>query len=281
MNLSAQTKNKLDPRNIIIIACAAVFAVYWLFNFRVFRIPHSDLADCLFIYSATLLPLAAIFAVAAKSLGKSKRLAAVAVLLGASYVLRVLFGGSFFKVIKVYLNQSTAGNAVHNINGMCANLSLPFYHVPKGTPAYYALLALFLCLTAAADSLIIVYALRVCQRTLSEQQAVFLCALLPLVSVFFMPKMLDRFYYLAETFLAVYLSVKRDKDMLAAFCLLETGQWLVYMRAFTPEKFFIMKNAFIVAPLFIAFSLFFAARRYFTEFARTQPNESSEIDKTA
>ncbi len=469
MNLSAQTKNKLDPRNIIIIACAAVFAVYWLFNFRVFRIPHSGVADCLFIYSATLLPLAAIFAVAAKSLGKSKRLAAVAVLLGASYVLRVLFadfesgdyailtswvaeyktlsvkdcfikqvgnypplynyflilfsrlplsdlyliktlsfyfeittavfavklvalvrkenfsfvilgiflilpvflanssqwaqcdaqytmcavaavyfalkhksvpcyvfiglglafkmqfllvlpaglvillskdqsgkpyllwrwiwlapvvffaasglpalfGGSFFKVIKVYLNQSTAGNAVHNINGMCANLSLPFYHVPKGTPAYYALLALFLCLTAAADSLIIVYALRVCQRTLSAQQAVFLCALLPLVSVFFMPKMLDRFYYLAETFLAVYLSVKRDKDMLAAFCLLETGQWLVYMRAFTPEKFFIMKNAFIVAPLFIAFSLFFAARRYFTEFARTQPNESSEIDKTA
>ena len=91
MNLSAQTKNKLDPRNIIIIACAAVFAVYWLFNFRVFRVPHSGIADCLFIYSATLLPLAAIFAVAAKSLGKSKRLAAVAVLLGASYILRVLF----------------------------------------------------------------------------------------------------------------------------------------------------------------------------------------------
>ena len=142
-------------------------------------------------------------------------------------IVPVFFGGSFFKVFSVYFNQATEGNAQHGLNGHCANVLLPFYAVPKGSIAYYILFALFVTITAAILLFLIIHTLRASKRQLSPVQVVLLSVLLPLVSVFFMPKMYDRFYYIAELFLAVLVCVSRNKNTFTAFAALETGQWLI------------------------------------------------------
>lgn len=176
-------------------------------------------------------------------------------------IVPVFFGGSFFKVFSVYFNQATEGNAQHGLNGHCANILLPFYAVPKGSIAYYILFALFVTITAAILLFLIIHTLRVSKRQLSPVQVVLLSVLLPLVSVFFMPKMYDRFYYIAELFLAVLVCVSRNKNTFTAFAALETGQWLIYTRSLAK-----IKGAYYASPLFVAFALAFVFLLYFAQF---------------
>lgn len=185
----------------------------------------------------------------------------VPVVFFAASGLPACFGGSFFKVINVYLDQSTAGNAGQSLNGHCANILLMLYHVPKGSVVYYILLVLFIAITAVVDIFIIVYTYKKSKGILTCEHVVFLCLLLPMISVFFMPKMLDRFYYIAEVYAAIYLLYKRDANMFTAFVAFETGQWLIYTRALVRIKY-----AFGVAPVFVVFALWLVVRRFFTYF---------------
>ncbi|MCH5155585.1 MAG: DUF2029 domain-containing protein [Clostridiales bacterium] len=191
----------------------------------------------------------------------------VPVVFFAASALPAMYGGSFFKVIHVYLNQSTVGNAGQSLNGHCANILLMLYHVPKGSVAYYMLLVLFIAVTAAVDVFIIVHTCKSTNRTITDEHVVFLCLLLPMISVFFMPKMLDRFYYIAEVYAAVYLLYKRDTNMFTSFVAFETGQWLIYTRTLAKIKY-----AFGLAPIFVVFALWLVVRRFFTYFPHDRLN---------
>lgn len=181
--------------------------------------------------------------------------------------LPVFFGGSFFKVIAVYFDQVSAGNEGQALNGDCANILLPFKSIAKGSVAYYILLVLFLLITAATDIFIIYKSLKDGKQVLTAQNVLMLCVLLPLNSVFFMPKMLDRFYYIAEMFLIIYFATYRDKNAFTAYVLLETAQWLMYTRALL--KIF---GLYVIAPIFSVCSLIIAYSMFFQTypFARCQ-----------
>ncbi|MDE6613174.1 MAG: hypothetical protein K2K28_01285, partial [Clostridia bacterium] len=130
-------------------------------------------------------------------------------------------GGSFFKVFKVYFEQATEGNG-NGLNLHCANLLLYLSTIRRGSIAYYILLVLFILITAVAEAFIIAHTLKSSKRILDKEKIIFTCLLISFVSVFFMPKMLDRFFYIAEIFGAVYFFIKRDKISFTASVLLET-----------------------------------------------------------
>lgn len=179
----------------------------------------------------------------------------------AANCLPVFFGGSLFKAFDVYFNQVTVGNAGQALNGHCANILLPFSAVPDKSVAYYILLVLFILITAITDIFIIYRTLKGTGKVLDARTVLFLCVLLPLNSVFFMPKMLDRFYYIAEIFLFVYFAVYRDKNSFTAYALLETAQWIMYTRGLLK-----INGLFIIAPLFSAFSLIIAYAAFIKRF---------------
>ncbi len=174
----------------------------------------------------------------------------------------VFFGGSFFKSIEVFFNQMTAGNGAKDLNGHCPNLLLPFIGVPKDWAVYYVILAFFLLVTAAVDTFVVVHALKSSRFVLSREKIVFLCVFLPLVSVFFMPKMLDRFFYLAEIFSFIYFAIRKDKNSLTAYIALETGVWMMYVR-------FLLRThpvAWCLSPLFTFAAVIWQTMRFFEYF---------------
>ena len=186
--------------------------------------------------------------------------------------LQVCFGGSVLKVFNIYLNQATVGNEGQALNGHCANALLPFINIAKGSAAYYILLVLFIGITAALDIFIVVHSLKSSGRVLDAEKIVFLCILLPLTSVFFMPKMLDRFFYIAEMFSAIYFLIKRDKNSFTAYVALETGTWLMYTRALDG-----IYGVFVVSPLFTAFSLILNFARFFIYFPCNKIQKAAEM----
>ena len=184
--------------------------------------------------------------------------------------LPVCFGGSFFKVFKVYFEQATVGNTYLGqvLNGHCANILLPFSQVGNGSALYYICLVLFILITAVVEIFIIVHTLKSTNRVLDTEKLVFLCFTLPFVSVFFMPKMLDRFFYIAEIFGSIYFFIKRDKISFTSSVLLETGQVLVYLQTVCYKY---IGGIIVITPLFTGFALILIAARFFKYFPCKKP----------
>ncbi len=146
--------------------------------------------------------------------------------------LPVFFGGSLFKVFNVYFNQTTVGNVGQGLVGNCANFSLYFRDIPKGSTWYYILLCLFIAITACIICVIIVKSLKASKGIMSVRQILFLSAILPMVGTWFMPKMLDRFFYLAEVFALTNLLIGWDIKYLIPFIWLELGVIVTYLVVF-------------------------------------------------
>lgn len=177
--------------------------------------------------------------------------------------LPVFFGGDFFKVVKVFFNQVAVSNdSERGLNGHCPNLLLPFMCVPKSWALYYIVLIVFILLTAGLDAFIIVHALKRSGRVLDKEKIVFLCVLLPLVSVFCMPKMNDRFFYIAEIFSFIYFAAKRDRNSFTAYLALETGVFTMYIR------FLLRTNPgfWWFAPFFVGIAVVWQGGRFFGYF---------------
>lgn len=169
-------------------------------------------------------------------------------------------GGDFTRVFKVYSEQAVIGNHT-GLNLHCANILMPLSDVPKGSAFYYVLLVFFILLTAFVDIFIIVHTNRKNGGALNGEQMVFLCLILSFCSVYFMPKMLDRFFHIPEIFAFIYLALKRDKNALTVAILVETAQWTVYMRALIK-----IPVAWCLSPIFSSFALFLITVRMFRYF---------------
>lgn len=178
----------------------------------------------------------------------------------AASSLPVFFGGSFFKVFKVYFNQIAEGNS-GALNLHCANILLPFSEIKKGSAAFYALFVLFTLITAFADIFIIVHTNRKSGGVTDGEKLLLLCLILSFCSVYFMPKMQDRFFHIPEIFAFIYLAVKRDKNAFTVAALIETAQWSVYMKALLR-----LPIAYVFSPIFTSFALFLIFVRAFKYF---------------
>jgi len=177
----------------------------------------------------------------------------------------VFCGGNVLKVFKVYLNQTVEGNGT-GLNLHCANITMPLSSIPRGSVAYYILLVFFILVTAVVDTFLIVHCLRRSKGVFDIEQALFVCAIMPFASVYFMPKMLDRFMYLAEMFLFIYFAVKRDKNSFTASLILETGQWMLFA-----HTLFHLPATHIFSPILSTCALVLVAARYFTYYPVNKP----------
>lgn len=181
----------------------------------------------------------------------------------------VFFGGSFFKVFKVYFEQTVEGNGT-GLNLHCANILLMFTRIPKGTAIYYVLLVAFILIAFAANIFIIVFSLKASGRVLDEEKLIFLCVAGSFVSVYFMPKMLDRFFYIPEMFLFIYFAIKRDKNSFTTFALLETAQWLMFSFVLWH-----VAGVYNASPVFSTLALLLIIARFFTYFPSERMNKFS------
>lgn len=174
--------------------------------------------------------------------------------------LPVFFGGSFFKVLKVYANQAVTGNGT-GLNLHCANILLPFSDIPRGCVAYYILLVLFILITAFVDIFIIVFTNHKSGGVMEKEQLLLLCLILSFCSVFFMPKMVDRFFHIPEILAFIYFAFKKDKNSFTVAILIETAQWMMYIRVLIN-----VPVVFCFSPVPMSFALFLLIVRTFKYF---------------
>ena len=157
-------------------------------------------------------------------------------------IIPAFFGGSIFKVIYVYLDQVLVGNVGHGLCGNCANIFLQLSTVIKESSIFYPILTfIFIGIVAVMLAIVIIRVYQTKKNSLEILDVLFFAAFLPLISIFFMPKMLDRYYYIAEIFMFVYMMVSSNKKlMLTTYLALEVGVLLTYCSALSLLDYNIM-----------------------------------------
>jgi len=145
-------------------------------------------------------------------------------------IIPAFFGGSIFKVIYVYLGQVFVGNVAHGLCGNCANVFLQLTSIVKKSSVFYPILIfVFIGIVAVMLTIVIIRVYQTKKNNLEISDALLFTAFLPLISVFLMPKMYDRYYYIAEIFMFVYMMVSSNKKlMLTAYLALEVGVLITY-----------------------------------------------------
>ena len=148
-------------------------------------------------------------------------------------LLPLFFGGSIFKVVEVYQNQIFIGNKSQALCGNCANLLMWFTLISRTSIWYPILTFLFIGIVSVILIFIIV---RICKTRINQLEVyhvILLSALIPMVSVFFMPKMLDRYFYIAEIFMFIYMMVASEKKLMRlVYILFEYGILITYIAYF-------------------------------------------------
>lgn len=144
----------------------------------------------------------------------------------------LLFGGSIFKVIDVYIDQIFVGNYGQALVGNCANVFLMLGGIEKTDIMYPIFSFIFIGIVAIILAFIITRVYKTRKNSLEIEDIILLSTFMPMISVFFMPKMLDRFYYIAEIFMFIYMMVSRDRVFTRrVFLSLEYGVLITYCRA--------------------------------------------------
>ena len=148
-------------------------------------------------------------------------------------LLPIFFGGSIFKVVEVYQNQIFIGNKSQALCGNCANLLMWFTLISRTSIWYPILTFLFIGIVSVILIFIIV---RICKTRINQLEVyhvILLSALIPMVSVFFMLKMLDRYFYIAEIFMFIYMMVASEKKLMRlVYILFEYGILITYITYF-------------------------------------------------
>lgn len=148
-------------------------------------------------------------------------------------IIPIFFDGSIFKIIEVYQNQIFVGNLSQALCGNCANVFMWFTLISRTSIWYPILTFLFIGIVAVILTLIIV---RVCKTRINQLEThhvILLSAFIPMVCVFFMPKMLDRYFYIAEIFMFIYMMIASEKKLTClVYVLFEYGILITYITYF-------------------------------------------------
>ena len=130
-------------------------------------------------------------------------------------ILPMMFGGDMFKAVKAYINQVFVGNLSHALVGNCANIFLQLDWVTRESILYPLLTFVFIGIVAGLLATILIRTYRAKKNSLEAIDILFLAMYLPLMSVYLMPKMLDRFFYMADIFLFATMMSLDGKDRVA------------------------------------------------------------------
>ena len=156
-----------------------------------------------------------------------------------------LFGADVLDTILVYFIQT---GYYGRLSQNCANFCLVFDLFGIDSQSKWYLPALITCVivTFAIMIVLIVFVVKFSKnKTLSEKDFVFFAFVFSFIMPFFMPKMLDRFFYMACCFGVIFACIDRQKDsfLLSVFCVLSlffvlyvqfaiTEQWIYYSYPF-------------------------------------------------
>ncbi len=181
-------------------------------------------------------------------------------------IVSVFFGGSIFKVFEIYFNQIFVGNEGQALWGNCANLFLATGLITKTSIWYSILTFIFISIVIAILTFIILRVCKTKRNQLEARDVIFLSAFIPMICVFFMPKMLDRYYYIAEIFMFVYLMITQDKISLHSYILLEYGVLITYMYYFKIFKDLLVYSIYYTANIFTGIAVVLMTIRFVQSF---------------
>ncbi len=170
-----------------------------------------------------------------------------------------LFGGSLFRAIDAYINQIFVGNPGEALCVNCANAFLWLSGIKQSSPLYPILSYVFVGVVALLLTVLIVAIIKSMKNRLENIDVLMLAVFIPLIAVFFLPKMHDRFFYLAEIFMFVYLMVSNNNGLIrSAYLALELGVLITYMSFLQFVNFWIwwvanLFTGFCVIVMFVVF----------------------------
>ena len=147
-------------------------------------------------------------------------------------LLPLFFGGSLFKVIQVFIDQIFVGNPTQALCANCANIFLWLSKIDRSNILYPLLTFVSIGIVSLILTFIIISTYKMKKRSMEIIDVLFFTAFIPLLVVFFMPKMNDRYFYLAEIFMFIYMMVSNnDAKWLTcpAYISLEFGVLITYM----------------------------------------------------
>ncbi len=171
-----------------------------------------------------------------------------------------LFGGSLFRVIDVYINQIFVGNPGEALCVNCANAFLWLSRIKQSSLLYPILSFVFVGIVALLLTVIIISIIKLMKDRLENIDVLMLAVFIPLIEVFFLPKMHDRFFYIAEIFMFIYLMVSSNQGLIRpAYLALELGVLITYMAFLQFVNFWIwwLANLFTGFSVIIMLVIFF------------------------
>ena len=162
----------------------------------------------------------------------------IATLMYVVNLLPVIAGESLVDLVLVYFNQASYDN---RLSGECANLCYLVQcicqllegngNVDASNTIYTISLYSCIIITIVILVLLLVHFIKKYKTGVNPNELVFIGLLFSFVMVFFMPKMLDRFYYIAVMLSIVNMMVNRDK-INTVICLLMNMSLAIVMTGF-------------------------------------------------
>ncbi len=181
----------------------------------------------------------------------------------------VLAGRPILDVLMVYLKQTVGDD---RISGCCGNLCY-IYHllgVVHGTTVFNVLVAFQVVLTLCIMAVILfVIFKRNKMQVLNKKDLLFFGMLFAFVMVFFMPKMLDRFYYISMCLTWVYFCVnKSSKTLLNIVLCCNTLFFMMYLHFYIYLTTFVSVFVSVVGVVSAFANIAILAWQFWTEYAK-------------
>ncbi len=193
----------------------------------------------------------------------------IAPLMYAVNLIPVLAGRPVLDVLMVYLNQTVGDN---RISGCCGNLCY-IYHllgVEAGITLYSLLVVFQIVLTIAIMVLILfVIFKKNKQKVLTKTDLLFFGMLFAFVMVFFMPKMLDRFYFIAMCLTWIYFFAnKNSRSFFSLILINDTLVFMMYLHFYIYLSTFVSVMVSIVGMISAFANLVILSQTFWTDYAK-------------
>ncbi len=141
-------------------------------------------------------------------------------------------GASLIDLLSVYFSQA---GYYDKLSQSCANFCIIFdvFNIQGGSVPYYIIMILTILITLCLMIALIVYIVKLSKRRILDySDLVFFATVFSFIMVFFMPKMLDRFYFLASTLGIILACSKPSKSNVYISILIEIALFFVMVLFF-------------------------------------------------
>ena len=263
----------------IIYTCFAIAGIYFaVCHQSVWCFVMMGLGVALKIQMVFIFPLVLILLICKNSKGEKylywKHIWFTALAFVIINLVPLFFGGSILKVFRVYLDQITVGNPSQALCANCANVFLWLSEITRADILYPVLTFLFLGIVSLMLLFIIILVIKNKRYCLEIKDVLFLAAFIPLIVVFFMPKMNDRYFYMAEMFMFIYMMVSDSKKITCtAYITFEYGVLITYF-------FYLFKLKFIYewANIFTGITVVLMIFYFFKTFKKKSKSKLNELN---